>query len=67
MTNTLLFKGIMVAKGKTFQELADEIGLSKTCLSYKVNNKSQFVVSEIKAIQKALELTNEERDAIFFG
>lgn len=66
MTDTKFFKSLLVAKGITLNQLAELTGISLTSLSYKVNNHRQFTAREISVIQKALKLTNNERDNIFF-
>ena len=48
------------------QELSDKTGISLSSLNYKLNEAREFRQSEIKAIQDVLELSNEERDNIFF-
>ena len=67
MTDTLKLKALLVSKGITLNDLSDLIGLSVTSLSYKINNKREFKSAEIKAFQNAIGISNEERDAIFFG
>ena len=67
MTDTIKFKMALVKNQMTMHDLADEIGLSTTSLSYKVNNKIEFRSSEIIAIQNVLKLSNVERDEIFFA
>ena len=66
MTNKKELKIIMLRLEITIKELAKAIGVSPTTLSYKINNKREFTSREIKLIQKALNLTNEQRDMIFF-
>lgn len=66
MTDTKFLKSLLVAKGITLNQLAELTGISLTSLSYKVNNHRQFTAREISVIQKALNLTNDERDNIFF-
>ena len=67
MTNTKKFKAALVERGFTLSELAGDIGVSTATLSYKLNNKRPFLTTEIKAIQHVLNLSNKERDEIFFG
>lgn len=66
MTNTKEFKILLFRRGVTIETLANAIGLSATSLSYKINNKREFLVSEILKIQQYLEFSNEVRDSIFF-
>lgn len=67
MTDTEELKRLIRRKGFTLEELSQKIGLSKTSLSYKINNKIDFKTKEIKKIQNILNLTDEQRDFIFFG
>lgn len=66
MTDTEELKKFIRKSGFTLEELSYAIGLSKTSLSYKINNKVDFKTKEIKKIQNILKLTNEQRDYIFF-
>ena len=65
MTDTLEIKKIIRMKGFTLDTLSKKIGISRTSLSYKINNIVEFNAQEIKHIQKILELSNEQRDHIF--
>ena len=67
MTDTLEIKKIIRMKGFTLDTLSKKIGISRTSLSYKINNILEFNAQEIKHIQKILELSNEQRDHIFFA
>ena len=66
MTDTLEIKKIIRMKGFTLDTLSKKIGISRTSLSYKINNIVEFNAQEIKHIQKILELSNEQGDHIFF-
>ena len=68
MTNTELFLQKLKISGINQKELASAIGLSRQSLSYKVNNKREFVPSEINKICDILGISDlEERQAIFFA
>ena len=67
MTDTLEIKKIIRMKGFTLDTLSKKIGISRTSLSYKINNIVEFNAQEIKHIQKILELSKEQRDHIFFA
>ena len=67
MTDTLEIKKIIRMKGFTLDTLSKKIGISRTSLRYKINNIVEFNAQEIKHIQKILELSNEQRDHIFFA
>lgn len=66
MTDKALLKSFLALKSMTMQELSDKTGISVSSLNYKLNESREFRQSEIKAIQDALGLTNDERDRIFF-
>ena len=55
MTDTLEIKKIIRMKGFTLDTLSKKIGISRTSLSYKINNIVEFNAQEIKHIQKILE------------
>lgn len=68
MTNTELFMEKLRNSGINQKELASAIGLSRQSLSYKVNNKREFVPSEINKICEILGILDlEEKQAIFFA
>ena len=67
MTDTKQLKSVMVANGITLNELAEKIGINRSSLSYKINNKVEFTSSEIAKVQKALNMSIEQRDKIFFA
>ena len=54
MTDTLEIKKIIRMKGFTLDTLSKKIGISRTSLSYKINNIVEFNAQEIKHIQKML-------------
>ncbi len=67
MTDTNKLKAAIALKGITAGDLADKIGMSRQSISYKMNNIREFRVKEIIAISEALNLTLEEKEAIFFA
>lgn len=67
MTDTKAFKAMLMLRGYTMGSLARALGMAECSLSYKANNVRQFKTSEIQAIKRLLDLTPEERDAIFFA
>lgn len=66
MTNTILLKKCLQKQQLTVKELADLLNVSRSTLSRKINNKSEFRSMEITKIQKLLKLSYKERDIIFF-
>lgn len=67
MTDTLKLKSILVQNQLTMGKFASLLNISKTSLSYKVNNIREFKSSEIKNAQIILKLSDRERDEIFFA
>ena len=67
MTDTNKLKAALALKGMTAGDLADMIGMSRQSISYKMNNIREFRVKEIIAISEALNLTLEEKEALFFA
>ena len=53
--------------GMTLTALAKKLSISRESLYNKINRKTEFTASEIGKMSSALHLTNEARDAIFFG
>lgn len=67
MTNKEEFRVALIKAKMTMADLAKAIGISSASLSYKVNNKRDFMASEIKKIADLLRLTPEESTKIFFA
>lgn len=65
MTATKKLKSKMVEAGITQAELAKILGISAQSMNYKINNKSEFKVSEIEAVAAALKIEN--KDEYFFA
>ncbi|WP_314067502.1 DUF739 family protein [uncultured Vagococcus sp.] len=59
-------KGKFRGKGLTQEDLAILLGMSKTSLSNKLNNKSRFDSAEILNLSKILEITDVEISYYFF-
>jgi DNA-binding XRE family transcriptional regulator len=55
----------MIEVGITQAELAKILGISTQAMNYKINNKSEFKVSEIEAVAGALKIRN--KDEYFFA
>lgn len=66
MTDTKRLKAALVLNGITAGELANKIGMSRQSFSYKLNNQREFRLKEIAAIAAVLNLSLEDKDAIFF-
>lgn len=50
LINTHLLKYLIAKNGDTTEGLASDLGISRTALSSKINNKSEFKLSEIQRI-----------------
>ena len=68
MVNINKLKGKIVEQGMTIEDLAREIGVNKSTLYRKIQNKGEtFTIKEANLICKALNLSGEEATAIFFS
>lgn len=66
MTNTDLLKEILSDSGYKLTYVANELGITYQGFLNKINNESEFKASEIQTLKELLNLTNKERDKIFF-
>ena len=53
--------------GMTLTAIAQRLGMTRATLYKKINGTSEFKVSEIVLLCKAMHLTDRERDSIFFS
>ncbi len=67
MTDTIKLKQAIKDSGMTIVAIAEKAGILRETLYNKINGESEFKASEISALSKVLNLSNEERDAIFFA
>lgn len=51
----------------TKRELAKQLGISEMSLYNKIHNISEFKASEIRRLSEILELSDSDRQAIFFA
>lgn len=51
----------------TKRELAKQLGISEMSLYNKIHNISEFKASEIRKLSEILELSDSDRQAIFFA
>ena len=65
MTDTHLLRYIISKNGDTTEELADYLGIKRSTLSAKINNKSSFKVEEMVMIIKRYKMTYKEVDETF--
>ena len=66
MTNTLELDIALKRAGVTRLEVAKQLGISVTAFFNKLHNKTEFKASEIAILKKVLNISEEERDKIFF-
>ena len=65
--NRKLLKAKMKEYGESGRDLADALGIVRQTLSCKLTgNRGDFTLSEVVAIKKRYDLTDEETIAIFF-
>ena len=53
--------------GITITAIAKKLGITREGFYKKLNNETEFKASEISALQRILNLSNEKRDKIFFA
>lgn len=66
MVNEKLLKAKIIEKGIERKFIAEKLGISPTTLNYKLNNKTEFKASEIKALSILLGIA-KEKDKYFFA
>jgi len=62
-----LLKYRIKAAGKTYDDIAEELGVSSRTVQAKVNGKRDFTLTEIKGIAKSLNICSDEFMRIFFN
>ena len=67
MTNTKELEIILLKRGKTKKDIAKLLNRSLQTIYNKINNVVDFTGREIMAISEYLQLSNEEREIIFFA
>ena len=67
MTNAKEFKVALMRNGITMTQLSEMVHITLATLSRKVNNLSEFTVSEVKTISDILNLSVDDRERIFFA
>lgn len=66
MTNTPLLRKKLDESGYKLRFVAKQLGITYQGFLKKINNETEFKASEIQALKEFLNLTDEERDKIFF-
>jgi transcriptional regulator with XRE-family HTH domain len=67
MVNHAKLRGLMVERGLEVNRLASILGISRQAVSDKLSGKTSITLTDAQAISLALDMSNEERDAIFFA
>lgn len=66
MTNSLLFRKAVENAGIKYKFLAKSLGITPYGLQKKIENRSEFKASEIYLVAEVLNLSETDRNAIFF-
>ncbi len=68
MVNTILLKEKVKESGYRPAWIAEQLGITSSAWSYKLNGHRKFTVEEIMVLCKLLKIKSlRERDAIFFS
>ena len=67
MPDLKLLGAIISNSGMTMVAIAEKSGILRETLYNKMKGYSEFKASEIAGLTRALKLTSEQRDAIFFA
>ena len=67
MTDTDKFKRAVTSRGLKYGFLAEKLGISRAALWMKINNETEFKVSEVTVLSNIMRLTRKEMDEIFFA
>ena len=67
MTDTTMVRGCIRSRGMKLSHVARVLGISSGTLRYKLENESEFKISEVEKLSKMLGMTPEQRDRCFFG
>lgn len=67
MTNSNLLRQKIQESGRIMKFIAEKMGISRETLYKKIDNITEFKASEIVKITDILELSDQERNDIFFN
>lgn len=67
MTDTIRLRNYIDDKGVKLGYVANVLGITSNTLRLKLNNETEFKVSEADKLSSLLRLTRDERDACFFS
>jgi hypothetical protein len=66
MTDTVALKDAIRNSGMSLTYIADTLGITRGALYKKIDNITEFKASEIVTLKRILNLSDKERDDIFF-
>ena len=66
MTDSKALRAAIIVAGYKIPQLAELLGISVQSLYNKINNRTEFLASEIDILCEVLHLTLEQRMSIFF-
>lgn len=67
MTDTKMLRDRINSLGLKYKYIAGVLGISTYALQMKIDNDSEFKVSEVNSLSEILGLTLKEKDLIFFA
>lgn len=67
MTDTIRLRNYIDDQGVKLGHVANVLGITTNTLRLKLNNETEFKISEADKLSSLLRLTRDERDACFFG
>ena len=67
MTNSAALRARIKKSGFKLGYIAEKIGITAYTLQKKIDNETEFKVSEVDCLAKLLNLTALEKDAYFFA
>ena len=67
MTDTKALRDIIKERGIKYKRLAEELSLSPYGLQKKIENDTEFKISEVSRLAKMLNMSVDEREQIFFA
>jgi plasmid maintenance system antidote protein VapI len=67
LTDVRLLREKFRESGMSVTAIAEKSGILRETLYNRINGDADFKASEIDALTRVLDLTKEERDAIFFA
>ena len=67
ITDTMMIRDCIRSQGMKLGHVAHVLGITNNTLRCKLENESEFKVSEAEKLSKMLGMTVEQRDRCFFG